>query len=47
MVVVKRACVYGRLRRQDWLGYIERRIHAKDVRFEPKVGQIGPNWRIL
>ena len=26
------------------LAKIERRKHARDVRFGPKVGQIGPKW---
>ena len=42
VVVIKHMCFYGRL--SSRLARIERRIHVRDVRFEPKVGQISPKW---
>ena len=40
---MKLAGVYGRLMSYR-LARIERRVHARDVRFGPKVGQMGPKW---
>ena len=42
MVVIKHT-IYGRFM-SSRLARIERRIHARGVRFGAKVGQIGPKW---